>query len=1026
MTKKLKNIFISLFGVLAFLFAGVFFVGCGINYNKISLSADVASVNLQVGEEKDITFTIDGYQKGFNNKIQIMPSNGLSSVFVVAEGSPTYIGKDKIRITIRGVAGGSGTLTIRTYEAAKECSVDVSVEEFSSSMIQRNSTLYVSNKTAFKPSADLFEFPANTTNKNLSFFYITGDKPAADLNTYRLQLDGNVITFVNGQETIQRTVVPFNEIRLLEENDQEKLVAVYNGAQTELELRQSFMFVAIYTHSLTSGDYSTPIFVASEVQVLKDIKLNISGGYLQSDGSVTQLNEESTERLNFKPLTDGKIIIVPNNSKMLQYVLKIETESFENLNIDIDKSNEDVIVDFISGDTFDSTDNVKYLKISQNSMKQASTTIKMNVYYQSTKNVQDESVNTIEQIVVETQVAPKYITVNGLLEAQKLVMYNQYTSPEYGWRDLGIEVISEFETSPTFKGIYFEYNSDYIEMLYNGSPVIQGEGMLYSDLDTPFQVRGKLTANPVDNEVIKIVLLSDILSDGKKSLEISVPYQIKAGATSVSIDTPYQNYRYFYLDADWQGEFKQFNRQLFANHEFQSITAKYISGLDVVEFDTHPNEPCQQDSDKENVYWLNLSLNVKTTGIGIYDIILDNGITRRISFNVIDTLKPSTTEIKMSNEGNQNVQEYSFGKYWTEEQDPGFNNLLKIQILNPSTRDSISFGNTASFEIISNVVSGAVTYNADNGYVMVSQVGNRFNVTTLANGVTQITFTLKGNIVDEISFQTSEAPNIIIMVEVTSYSLVDEFYLKNGDSLALSNIVYYGNADSNENNKLTFTPVANNGQSSNFQRYSFEASEFVRLFGMIENGTLEGIGNEEQRDENGNIKQDEAGHTIYDRYRYDVDSSAFSKMVKTEYVPESYVVDGTQNGDKFISFTVLNENGGTLDETVTDVTITKNDGKTNVQRTIRLFFFNSLMFRGEDVTVSANDATYTIHFSNVYEFVYGSFDMNSFTYTHTYPSATRAFVLSANLRQRDNSKRYDARIVAQRYNAAFWHKLYRF
>ena len=120
MTKKLKNILISMLGVFALLFAGVFFVGCGMNYKKISLSASEPMVYLQVGEEKDIVFTINGYQKGFSSKIQVVPSTGLSSVFSVVEGSPTYIGKDKINVKIRGIAGGSGTLTIRTYEASKE------------------------------------------------------------------------------------------------------------------------------------------------------------------------------------------------------------------------------------------------------------------------------------------------------------------------------------------------------------------------------------------------------------------------------------------------------------------------------------------------------------------------------------------------------------------------------------------------------------------------------------------------------------------------------------------------------------------------------------------------------------------------------------------------------------------------------------------------------------------------------------------------------------------------------------------
>ena len=157
MTKVFKNILISLCGMFAFLFAGFFFVGCSVDYSKISLVSDKQSVELVVGQSVDITLTIENYQNGFSNKIQVNPrADGQTAVFDVSE--PVYVSDNEIRVSVTGVAGGHGELFVKTLEAGKECVVDVYVEQWSSSMEFDNSILYVSNKTPFVPNSGLFIF----------------------------------------------------------------------------------------------------------------------------------------------------------------------------------------------------------------------------------------------------------------------------------------------------------------------------------------------------------------------------------------------------------------------------------------------------------------------------------------------------------------------------------------------------------------------------------------------------------------------------------------------------------------------------------------------------------------------------------------------------------------------------------------------------------------------------------------------------------------------------------------------------
>ena len=169
MTKVFRNIFISLLGVFAFLFAGFFFVGCGIDYSKISVVADKQSIELEVGQTEEITFTIENYQSGFSNRISV---NALSNGQIFRASEPVYISKSEIRVKITGVAGGDGSLQVLTYEGNKECVVDVFVKQYSNSMEFGNDFLYVSNQTPFVPTADMFLFDSNTTYTELSYYYL--------------------------------------------------------------------------------------------------------------------------------------------------------------------------------------------------------------------------------------------------------------------------------------------------------------------------------------------------------------------------------------------------------------------------------------------------------------------------------------------------------------------------------------------------------------------------------------------------------------------------------------------------------------------------------------------------------------------------------------------------------------------------------------------------------------------------------------------------------------------------------------
>ena len=925
MTKVFKNILISICGMFAFLFAGFFFVGCSVDYSKISLVPDKQSIELEVGESVDLTFTIENYQSGFSNKIQVNPrADGQTAVFSVSE--PVYVNNNEIKVTVTGVAGGHGGLSVSTLEAGKECVVDVYVEQWSSSMEFDNSVLYVSNKTDFVPNSDLFIFDSNTTHKELTYYYL---QPKSDINfnTYtltNLDLEEGLASFFDGVNYAEATIKQFDKVRLVK-NETNSLILSLNGVESEIDLQSEFLFMAVYDHSVDNEDYENIIYDVASVYVLPDINATITGGYM----------DINTGAVDFQPLESDEIVIVPNNTHMVQYVLKIEMDNSiadSPLKMTKTQSNNYVDIDFFDYEAEDDEGKtVYYLKISQNSQTQATTNLSFDIFYDIAQGIDDESVNVSKDYTVDIQIAPTGLTVNGTSEPDRLILYNYYRYPEFGWNELLIDVISGYSSSPNYEGVYFTYDSTYLDIIYNNMTVNSGDGRLYTDLNTPFYIRGKLGINQISNLVVTVHLKSNILQEGDE-LTIDINCSIIAGATSVLVDENYSS-NYFYLDYD--GESQNFDLQVYADHAFQYTTYTFLSGVDVLGIDTNDENPYTEVGDR---FYLNLTLTPRLAGIGVYRVYLDNGMPIDLTFNVIKTLSSDTTNIQLTNEGNEAVTE----AYYSVEDNADFDNALNIEILNPSTKTGVTFGNVAQFTITANVNSDGIKYVPnESGFVSVSKVNNAYRITTLDNGMTKITFTLTGLEVEDFRTKSKE---IKLYVNVSSYSLVDEFYMKNGDNFALNNVVYYvtgavSGSLQEEDKSVTLTPVANYANSMNFYQYFFDEKAFVDIF-------------EDAEESNGD-------------YIYNINND----QIYTEMVYEKY-------SRKFIYFYAQILDLAERTATSTEIIVTKNyvlDGQTkSEQKTILLSFSNGLMFLANDFEyVDRNEigdviATYTIEFSNIY------------------------------------------------------------
>ena len=794
MTKRLKSILIGLLSVFAFLFAGVFFVGCcDVNYDNISLVADKGSVELDVGQTTTVTITIQGYQKGFSNRISTnSKTNEETDVFKVDE--TVYISDNTIRLTIRGVAGGSGQLLVQTLEANKTCSININVNQYTSTLSKANVVNYVSNQTDFVPDSGCFVFDKQTTNRDMTHYYILPEQQV-DFSAFQLtsiDTTQNIANFENrtNGNVIYRNIARVDRFSLEKEEGENKLYRCYQNEKEEIDLVGQFYFLSVYNHTFLpneNGIATNVLSCLSPVYVLPDLGFSVTGSYLV-DGNVDEFES-----------VPSNIQIVPNNSKKKEYILRIEMDEndlsndFSKVEFALSKSNNYAVIDYYEfSRQEDENKDVRYIKISQNSQKMASTEFSMEIYYDIAQEIEDESVRLRLDYDIDILIAPTTIYINGTTDPQKMTLYNYYLSPEFGWQDLFVEVLSNYSTSPTFDGVYFQFDSSALDLMINNTTVSSvetyqpGVTRLYKDLSQPFQIRGKIQprgTQAIDDTVVKVFVVSNIVEQEGGLAPAQVHCTIIDGAREIrSAIVPQPDF--YYLDVD--GGTQTFDAQIYAERPFSFTTARCVSNVNGVEIDTHPENPYieQGEQSDQKKYFINLSVTPRLTGTFTYTITLDNGISRSITFSCIQTLNTSNPPIRLTESGNEDVSRWSYSR----EGSADFDNVLNVEILNTSTKEAITFGSTADVEVTANVSSDGVAFAPnDSQYISVAKNSTFYRITTKGNGDTRITFTLSGFVVNNYE----RVSRVLTMyVDVSSYSIVQEFYLKNGSDYGLNNTVY--------------------------------------------------------------------------------------------------------------------------------------------------------------------------------------------------------------------------------------------
>lgn len=1025
MTKILKKTFVFLIGLFAFLGAGFLFAGCGVDYSKISLVCDVeGAIELEVGDETEVTFKILGYQKGFSSEIKVdCKSEGQTKIF--EEIKTENVSNAEIKVTIRAIAGGVGQIYAKTLEAGKECYVDISVSQTSSSMQRENNLLYVSNSTPFAPDSSLFKFDANTTIKDVAFYYMK--KPASaiddDLSTYEIkEYDFNGVSpyvlFKNSLDAyVNVSVYKFQKISL---SDEYKIVLDENETKS-FDLASTFDILSVYRPSVGSEKL---VYCVSSVNVLPDIDAKIYGKYSTED-DFGELNLEEP------------ILIVPNNNVKREYLLKVEIENSpagSPINIDKTALNHYIDIDFINVSTeseryLNDTDykafvdalledevagkKYYYLKISQNARTQIITPFALNIFYDIAQNIGDDSINFVADMLAEIQIAPTAVLINGSQSPDRLTLYNYYRYPEFGWNELDISVVSGMDETPNIEGIYFDFDDTLLEITYQGVMVRKGEANLYSDLTDSFYIRGKQGCPQAEGLEVKVFVISDVLEEELDPAILTC--DIVAGATRISRNTASDVFYVDYLDGKNQG----FNHQLYADQIFQYFTYRKIGGTDVVELDLS-DDVYKQYEGEEDKYFLDILLSPKAEGVGIYRLYLDNGMSIDLTFSVIGTLKSETTHIEI-HDSDTKVHSSS-----SKSKDSEYVDVFEYEILNPSDNQSVSFGNNLNLEIVANIdaTGGIDVPDGDfNGkdIVSVRTSGNILNVRTLENGEASFKLVLKGSKVKKteegISFELEPA-QLEYKIKIHSYSKASEFYLLNGGNLALNNVVYYSKNDTllrDEDRSVEFDTYVKNENINNFYKYDFTNESIEDMF--------------EEARERPIYRRDDRGEIIYDGdnpviERMDYDYSVVANQIDQKLLYEKF-------DNKFVYFYVVATGAVSpkLNVRITKYTHFNNDGTPSdpgETKEIVLTLPQGLIFKPDDEIkheIFNDDETLAVRY--VAEFIdktfvfdmLGEFNADTFTYTNTRTGSygSNGIQFTAYLSQRDQTKTYTAKIVSNEY-----------
>ena len=199
-----------------------------------------------------------------------------------------------------------------------------------------------------------------------------------------------------------------------------------------------------------------------------------------------------------------------------------------------------------------------------------------------------------------------------------------------------------------------------------------------------------------------------------------------------------------------------------------------------------------------------------------------------MTINVIDTLQTDNFGVELVSSDYVGYYEYKTTRF-PEDAEETYTNTLLLEILNNTDDNNeynVVYGSEVGIRFYGNIES-IPDYTVENGNVLSVGSNGEFSyvITTSENGKALITFTVRGNKVDD-NLSLNEDVTVNYYIEAKSYSLLDEFYLMNEGRYAVDNIVYYGQSGTlpTESTSVSFDVYAENQEAFGFYKYKISDS----------------------------------------------------------------------------------------------------------------------------------------------------------------------------------------------------------
>ena len=169
----MKKLFGVLCGVILAV-SGLLLTACGDPYQNMKIVTDFTTLEMTVGEERQLTVSVEGISGGVSTSVNLSPDGEFVSVI-----SSETLNAGRTRFTIKALAVGEGNISIRTLEGGKTLSVPVKVSESIQNFSRNSQNAFVVREAGFEMNLDpksLFTFtPASTVQTDLNYYYTVGD-----------------------------------------------------------------------------------------------------------------------------------------------------------------------------------------------------------------------------------------------------------------------------------------------------------------------------------------------------------------------------------------------------------------------------------------------------------------------------------------------------------------------------------------------------------------------------------------------------------------------------------------------------------------------------------------------------------------------------------------------------------------------------------------------------------------------------------------------------------------------------------